>query len=83
MGDDKSQQIENVTREVIAKLLNVKAGEINPEAHFIKDLGVDSVDAVQLSVALEKKFGVTIDDMLINELSSVNATVRVVSNLLN
>ena len=79
---DQDKKIEEVARQVISKLIHVASDKIDPNAHFIKDLGVDSIDAIQLSVALEKNFNITIDDTVINELSTINSTVKVVSQLM-
>lgn len=47
---------------VIADQLNIDASQVTPEAKFVKDLGVDSLDIVELIMALEERFGVEISD---------------------
>ncbi|WP_232728635.1 acyl carrier protein [Helicobacter pylori] len=47
---------------VIAEHLNVDAVQVTPEAEFVKDLGADSLDVVELIMALEEKFGIEIPD---------------------
>lgn len=48
--------------EIIVEQLGVKPEEVTPEASFIDDLGADSLDTVELVMALEEEFGVEIPD---------------------
>ena len=49
-------------RQIVASQLTVKVDELKPEAHFIEDLGADSLDTVELVMALEGEFGIEIPD---------------------
>ncbi|MBP1918821.1 acyl carrier protein [Youngiibacter multivorans] len=49
-------------REILAKELNIPADEITMESNFSDDLGIDSLDLVQLVMELEEAFDITIDD---------------------
>lgn len=49
-------------KEVIASQLGVEVDEITPEASFVDDLGADSLDTVELVMALEEEFGIEIPD---------------------
>ena len=49
-------------RNIIAEQLGVKPEEVTPEAKFIEDLGADSLDTVELVMALEEEFGIEIPD---------------------
>lgn len=48
--------------EIIVENLGVNVEEVKPESKLIEDLGADSLDAVELSMALEDEFGITIED---------------------
>lgn len=48
--------------EIIVENLGVDIEEVKPESSLIEDLGADSLDAVELSMALEDEFGITIED---------------------
>lgn len=48
--------------DLIVDKLNVDASEVTLEANFTTDLGADSLDTVELMMAFEKEFGVTIPD---------------------
>ena len=50
--------IEEKVRAIIAEQLGVKPEEVTPQASFIDDLGADSLDTVELVMALEEEFGI-------------------------
>jgi acyl carrier protein len=49
-------------REKIAEQLGVAADEVMPDSSFIEDLGADSLDIVEMVMALEEEFGIEISD---------------------
>jgi acyl carrier protein len=53
---------EDRVKEIIVEQLGVSADQVKPEARFIDDLGADSLDTVELIMALEEEFGVEIPD---------------------
>ncbi len=48
--------------EIIAKQLGVDEGNVTPDASFMEDLGADSLDTVELVMALEEEFDLEIPD---------------------
>ncbi len=55
--------------------------QVSAEAHFEKDLGLDSLDVVELVMALEEEFGVEIPDVEADKISSISEAVNyVISN---
>jgi acyl carrier protein len=51
-----------MVNEVFEQSFEIEPAKLRPEAHIFKDLGLDSLDTVDLVVALQKKFGVRIQD---------------------
>jgi len=62
---------EDRVKEIIADELEVDAKQIVPEAKFIEDLGADSLDIVELVMALEEEFGLDIPDEDADKLKTV------------
>ena len=61
---------------IIAEQLGVKPEEVTPEAKFIDDLGADSLDTVELVMALEEEFGIEIPDEEAEKLITVGDALR-------
>lgn len=66
--------------EIIVENLGVNADEVKPESRLIEDLGADSLDAVELSMALEDEFGITIEDEEFAGLVTVEDVVNYIDN---
>jgi len=62
---------EDRVKEIIAKELEVEAKQLTPDAKFIEDLGADSLDIVELVMALEEEFGMDIPDEDADKLKTV------------
>jgi acyl carrier protein len=56
------QEIIKMTNEVFIDSFEIEKDKLVPEANIFNDLGLDSLDIVDLVVALQKKFGITIRD---------------------
>lgn len=67
--------IEERVKKVIVDQLGVKEEEVVPEAAFIEDLGADSLDTVELVMALEEEFGTEIPDEDAEKITTVKAAI--------
>jgi acyl carrier protein len=74
MGADKS--IEQKVKDIIVEQLGVKPDQVTPEAKFIEDLGADSLDTVELVMALEEEFSQEIPDEEAEKLQSVGDVIK-------
>ncbi|TPH98809.1 acyl carrier protein [Helicobacter pylori] len=67
---------------VIAEQLEIDVSQVTPEAKFVKDLGVDSLDVLELIMALEERFGVEISDEQAEKIVNVGDVMRYIEKQL-
>lgn len=67
--------IEERVKKVIVEQLGVKEEEVVAQASFIEDLGADSLDTVELVMALEEEFGTEIPDEDAEKITTVKAAI--------
>ena len=65
------QKIEEEVRKIIVTQLDISEDEVVPEASFVDDLGADSLDLVELVMAMEEKFDIEISDKDAEEINTV------------
>lgn len=71
-----SASIDERVREIIMEQLGVEAEEVKPEASFIEDLGADSLDTVELVMALEEEFDMEIPDEEAEKIDTVGKAIE-------
>jgi acyl carrier protein len=67
--------VEEKVKHIIVEQLGVDEDEVKSEAHFVDDLGADSLDVVELVMALEEEFGLEISDEDAEKLSTVKQAI--------
>lgn len=70
--------VENVqerVKNIIVEQLGVEADQVKPEAQFVNDLGADSLDTVELIMALEEEFDIEIPDEKAEKIKTVGEAV--------
>lgn len=70
-----SAAVEEKVRKIIIDQLGVDEAEVAPEAKFIDDLGADSLDTVELVMALEEEFGIEIPDEDAEKITTVRDAI--------
>ncbi len=76
------KNIEQDIRKLIAEILETEPDKIDGNAHFVKDLGMDSMMALEILAALEKKYKIVIPEDSLPKFTDLNATIRVVREIL-
>jgi acyl carrier protein len=70
--------IDQRVKDIIVEQLGVKPDQVVPSAKFIEDLGADSLDTVELVMALEEEFGIEVPDEQAEKLQSVGDVMKYV-----
>ncbi len=70
-----SAAVEERVKKIIIDQLGVDEAEVTPEAKFIDDLGADSLDTVELVMALEEEFGIEIPDEEAEKIATVQDAI--------
>jgi acyl carrier protein len=66
----------NTLKNIIVDQLGVAESEVTPDAHFQDDLGADSLDIVEMIMALESEFGIEVSDEKAETLQTVGDVVK-------
>lgn len=66
-----AENIQEKVTEIIVEQLGVSADQVKPESNMIEDLGADSLDAVELVMAVEEEFDIEVPDEEAEKLASV------------
>ena len=72
--------VEDQVRGIIAEQLGVKADEIKDDASFVDDLGADSLDTVELVMALEEEFETEIPDEEAEKITTVQQAIDYINS---
>jgi acyl carrier protein len=67
--------IEDRVKEIIVEQLGVEASQVTERAKFVEDLGADSLDTVELVMALEEEFSIEIPDEEAEKISTVGDAI--------
>jgi len=68
-------------KEVVVEQLNVSPDEVTEDSKFVEDLGADSLDVVELVMALEEKFDIEIPDEDAEKITTVKDAIQFIENL--
>ncbi len=72
--------VEERIKKIIAEQLGVEEDDVVPDAKFVEDLGADSLDTVELVMALEEEFEIEIPDEDAEKIQTVSAAVEFIKD---
>lgn len=70
-----SAEVFEQVKKIVAEQLSVEEADVKPESSFANDLGADSLDTVELVMALEEEFDIEIPDEAAEGIGTVQAAV--------
>jgi acyl carrier protein len=74
------EDIYEKVKKIVVEQLSVEEAEVKPEASFANDLGADSLDTVELVMALEEEFDIEIPDEAAEGIATVQAAVDYINS---
>lgn len=72
--------VESRVKKIVVEQLGVKEDDVSNSASFVEDLGADSLDTVELVMALEEEFDIEIPDEVAEKITTVQEAVEHISN---
>ena len=72
----KTQNLEQEIKALIVEIIEMDTGQIDPDAHLVEDLGMDSMMALEILAAIEKKYKIRIPEQDLPKITSVNRAVE-------
>lgn len=78
--DEKT--LEKELRAMVAEILEVEPESIDKNAHFVKDLGMDSMMALEILAGIEKKYRIVVPEDLLSKFTSLNETGKIVDDII-
>ena len=76
------QDVEGRVKEIVVEQLSVDPEQVTPQASFVNDLGADSLDTVELVMALEEEFDLEIPDEEAEKIATVGQAVEYIKTKL-
>ncbi|MBF0179332.1 MAG: acyl carrier protein [Magnetococcales bacterium] len=70
-------------KKIVVEQLGVEASQVTEEANFVEDLGADSLDTVELVMALEEEFGCEISDDAAEKIVTVKQAIEFIKKSLD
>jgi acyl carrier protein len=77
-----TQDVASGLREIMAARLGLPVEQLVPEARLVEDLGLDSLDAVELAISVERKFDIEVPEEELAKLKTVSDMVALVESRL-
>lgn len=77
--------VENVEKEIVSIISDVSGfdeNEITPDKNFFKDLEIDSIKAIEITVAIEKKFKISVRDEDVPKITTIKEAVELTKKMI-
>ena len=74
-GNPQMSTVQERVRQIVVEQLGVKEDEVSPDSSFVDDLGADSLDTVELVMALEEEFNCEIPDEEAEKITTVQEAI--------
>ena len=69
-------------KEIVCEIVGISMSEINPDASFMDDMGLDSLRALEILAAIENEFSITIEPERLREMTTLNNVIKLTKEYL-
>ncbi len=69
-------------KEIVCDIVGIAKEEINPDASFMDDMGLDSLRALEILAAIENEFSITIEPERLREMTTLNNVIKLTKEYL-
>jgi len=69
-------------KEIVCEIVGIEKEEINPDASFMDDMGMDSLRALEILAAIENEFSITIEPEKLREMTTLNNVIKLAKEYL-
>ena len=81
MPQADESMLEKEEREIVAEILEIDDAKITPNARFVEELGMDSMMALEILAAAEKKYKIKISEEYLTKVTTLNSIVEIVQKM--
>jgi acyl carrier protein len=78
-----AEELEQEVKEIISQVIEIPSDEIDSDADFVNDLGTDSLSAIEITGAIEKRYKIIIPEERIRTIRTVNQALALTKQMLN
>ncbi len=75
--------IKDQVTEIVCEIIQVPSDEIDPEASFMEDMGIDSLRALEILAAIENKYEITIEPERLRDMTTLNNVLKITEEYLS
>lgn len=79
---NKGINVEKDMRALVAEILETEPEKLDLSAKFVKDLGMDSMMALEILAGIEKKYRIVIPEDMLSKFTDLQATIKIVTDIL-
>ena len=82
MSEVDVKALEKDLRDLVAEIVEVEPSEVTPEADFVEDLGMDSMQALEIMAAIEKKYSVQVPEEHLGKIMNLTSLIDIAKGII-
>ncbi len=83
MSQEAIKNLEQEIRKIVAEIVELEESDVTSEAQFVRDLGMDSMMALEVLASIEKKYKIVIPEDALPKFTDLKTTVSIVQGIIS